>query len=139
MTLIPSDWQGRKVWLAPHIACPKCGHRSYGVQSSSGTVLMVCQSRRCDRTRWRAIALSPGSVGGTLAGLCEGDYNQARALLGYLFPNTLAMGDEAWGYEIVPRFSTEPMYLQVEMSKREAAQDDGSIGRKILKLLAAAL
>lgn len=140
MTLLPADLSNRKVWISPHLSCPTCGRRSYGVQSSDGAVVMACQSKRCDRTRWRAITVYPGTIGGALAYWCEWDFAHARVLIGQLFPETLAMGDdEVWALEIVPRAATEPLYLQVELTKREAAQDDGSVGRRMMKFLAAAL
>src|SRR5207253_4809668 len=93
----------RHIWLAQDLKCPKCGWM-YREASGHGDFWLVCQNKRCQRTRWRAITIYPGMIGATLIALFgDADHLEvARWVLHRIYPETKQLSDDdQWGFELV--------------------------------------
>jgi hypothetical protein len=123
----------RETWLSPDLKCPTCG-KLYHAAKSAGDLWLVCQFKRCDRTRWRAVAIYPHMIGASLE-MLFGE-QRGREILHHLHPASRSLSDEdQLGYDLIRSGKVE--YLQWKVSKLEENRDsqDPVMARRVLKAL----
>lgn len=78
---------------------------------------LTCQRKDCDRQRWRAICLQPGTIGATIVALFG--FDQALGILADIRPESVNMMEEDAYSLALTRATDRCTYLQFSITKHE--------------------